>query len=537
MIGPPGCGKTTYVARQATLAVDKYGRDKVVICSLTGAAAKEAAGRKTDVAPENIGTLHAHCFRLLGRPKLATSKDIDAFNAEHPWSKISRASVARMEGDDPGEPGGEDLQDSGGELYSEYDLLRSRLIDRAVWPQRCRVLDTAWTEFKREREVVDFTDLIELGVSELPYAPGNPDVLFADEVQDFSRLELQLVRSWARHCESSVLVGDPLQSIYGWRGADPEILAGARAASSIVLSQSYRVSKAVHAFARRISRGLPGGDVRYLPTEAAGSVRNCPSHSYPHPESVVGEIERAAADNKRLMILATCSYMLRPLVEVLKARGVPFHNPFCPARWNPLTPAENVSTLWRLLAFLRPFGAGRNMFVPEWTAEEVRLWVPMLRASTMAHGAKKRLAELDDRANVEAAILEAFEGKPLDAIFRGDVEALGWLRSHFVGRYQKSTVYPLRVIARVGAERIAEEVRQTPRDRRWPILGTIHSVKGGEADTVLLFPDLSSKGFQQSRRAGWHGIQAIRRAFYVGCTRARETLVVGSPFSSRAVSL
>jgi hypothetical protein len=53
-------------------------------------------------------------------------------------------------------------------------------------------------------------------------------------------------------------------------------------------------------------------------------------------------------------------------------------------------------------------------------------------------------------------------------------------------------------------------------------------VKGGEADVVYLFPDLSASGIRQ-----WEGPRhdrdAIIRLAYVMTTRARETLVICDP--------
>lgn len=57
------------------------------------------------------------------------------------------------------------------------------------------------------------------------------------------------------------------------------------------------------------------------------------------------------------------------------------------------------------------------------------------------------------------------------------------------------------------------------------VIGTIHSVKGGEANTVFLFPDISFAA-NQEREDGVAGEDAVRRMFYVGMTRAAEKLVL-----------
>jgi superfamily I DNA/RNA helicase len=58
------------------------------------------------------------------------------------------------------------------------------------------------------------------------------------------------------------------------------------------------------------------------------------------------------------------------------------------------------------------------------------------------------------------------------------------------------------------------------------IPGTIHSVKGGEAQTVILIPDLSLAAVKPY----WAGETAsIGRLFYVAMTRASERLLLCRP--------
>jgi hypothetical protein len=55
------------------------------------------------------------------------------------------------------------------------------------------------------------------------------------------------------------------------------------------------------------------------------------------------------------------------------------------------------------------------------------------------------------------------------------------------------------------------------------VVGTIHSVKGGQADHVYLFPDLSAAGDREYMGAAR---DRIIRLGYVGMTRARQTLTL-----------
>ena len=56
-------------------------------------------------------------------------------------------------------------------------------------------------------------------------------------------------------------------------------------------------------------------------------------------------------------------------------------------------------------------------------------------------------------------------------------------------------------------------------------VGTIHSVKRGQADVVYLFPDLNRAGLATYERPG-RDRDSILRLFYVSATRAREMLYI-----------
>ena len=68
------------------------------------------------------------------------------------------------------------------------------------------------------------------------------------------------------------------------------------------------------------------------------------------------------------------------------------------------------------------------------------------------------------------------------------------------------------------------------------VVGTIHSVKGGEADDVIIFPDISLAG-QREVEASSDGRDAAIRQFYVGMTRARERLIICNPAGRFHVSI
>ena len=108
-----------------------------------------------------------------------------------------------------------------------------------------------------------------------------------------------------------------------------------------------------------------------------------------------------------------------------------------------------------------------------------------------------------------------FEFSDEEIPFGGDLDAaLLWFTESLVPSKQKTYEFPERCI-RAGHAAMMERPMVT--------VGTIHSVKGGEADSVFLFPDLSASGANEYFRKG-EGRDAAIRLMYVGGTRARENL-------------
>ena len=112
---------------------------------------------------------------------------------------------------------------------------------------------------------------------------------------------------------------------------------------------------------------------------------------------------------------------------------------------------------------------------------------------------------------------EVFEPDILSAVVQQNV---GWLQARATPQRRKGMELPMQIYRRGGQEllKLKPEI----------IVGTIHSVKGGEADSVYLFPDLSLQGGEQWIRRGPRR-DSVLRCFYVGMTRARHRLTILQP--------
>jgi superfamily I DNA/RNA helicase len=537
--GSPGCGKTTNLSRQVARAVAKYGPEAVLITSFSRAAAAELAGRDLPVGGDRIGTLHSHCYRALGGPEIAEA-NVEDWNKENPQLAITpEKKHGKLDGEKAGQEDDSTPAKDGDDLLQQLNRFRGLMIAPEYWPKIARDFAEKWTKYKRENGLLDFTDLIEAALRDIAIAPGNPAVLFADEAQDLNRMQLSLIRKWGERANYFIVAGDDDQTIYSFTGATPEAFLDPDIPDDhkIILKQSYRVPEAVHGLANRlIHRVTRRQEKTYLARPARGSVERLTRGSYKSPEyfilkTATEHLERGQS----IMFLASCSFMLRPLVKVLRANAIPFWNPYRKANgfWNPIRIGNRGSTANRVLSLLVAHPDYGQDHRP-WTHGDLMAWAECLASKgVLRHGAKKKLSTCDVARQVAPEDLNAiFEPAALDSLmeaYEGDSRMLlDWWQSRINVEYFDRAKYPSDVARRRGPTALLAQPRV--------VVGTIHSVKGGQADVVYLFPDLSQAGAAQYARSG-PPCDSVIRLFYVGATRARETLYICQRETGMAVSL
>ncbi|MCK6581440.1 MAG: UvrD-helicase domain-containing protein, partial [Anaerolineae bacterium] len=87
-----------------------------------------------------------------------------------------------------------------------------------------------YEQYKKKRGLIDYTDM-ETYVSRLLRIDSvrdalrdELDLLLVDEFQDTSPIQLDIFLQLSRLARHSIWVGDPKQSIYGFRGAEPALM-------------------------------------------------------------------------------------------------------------------------------------------------------------------------------------------------------------------------------------------------------------------------------------------------------------------------
>ncbi len=250
----PGTGKTRTLTAKIADLVSRKGVDpgSILALTFTNKAARELTERIDTFLPvlsgpsENQGvlsaTFHAFCLLIL--------KQYNGFDASIADDTLRLSLIGRAMG---GTPAAAKIR--------QMDLAISRckqmLLDPSgdlekivPLPPAFSSVYLAYQALCLEQDVVDFEELIRLTVEMLEKDPVIRDriqtrfqFVFVDEYQDLNYAQYVLTRQLARNSRLMV-IGDPDQSIYGFRGSDnryfKDFSTDFPGCEKIILRQNYR---------------------------------------------------------------------------------------------------------------------------------------------------------------------------------------------------------------------------------------------------------------------------------------------------------
>lgn len=252
VIGTPGSGKTRVITERICYLVQHYkiSPSNILVITFTKAAAIEMKKRYNNIVGEisgkvQFGTFHAIFFMIL---KVAYN-----FTAANIISDSTKRSILReivssidIEIHDENEflddlevkisliKGGmkDCTEDIIKKIYDKYqnELMRQRLIDFDDMLVYCYELLS-----KRE-------DILNMWQRQYPF-------ILIDEFQDINSIQYEVIKLLAKPFNNLFIVGDDDQSIYGFRGAKPDImqqfLKDYKDAKQYILSVNYRCISSV----------------------------------------------------------------------------------------------------------------------------------------------------------------------------------------------------------------------------------------------------------------------------------------------------
>jgi len=254
-----GSGKTRVLVHRIAYLIGACGipAESILAVTFTNKAAGEMRERVEkllgpDAAGIWVSTFHATCVRILRREagQLGLSRGFAIYDEDDALATVKEA--LRRRGLDPKTCDPRRLRWRI-DQWKNAGVLPAQASSEAADLEAEEAAETyaVYQRLLREANALDFGDLI-LQVVEL--FDRFPQVLehyqrrwqyvLVDEYQDTNRVQYRLVRQLARASANLCVVGDPQQSIYGWRGADiRNILDFERdfpAAQVVALERNYR---------------------------------------------------------------------------------------------------------------------------------------------------------------------------------------------------------------------------------------------------------------------------------------------------------
>lgn len=569
VIAGAGSGKTRVLTSKIAWLIGACGvkPHKILALTFTNKAAREMLSRVKllvgdDLHGMQVSTFHSYGLRFLrtypsALEHLGRNSSFNIFDRSDQRAVV-RAEARRL---------GMDIKPAeAGAILERISRTKSACDPATLEPtidERFRDLYFAYEESLASANAFDFDDLM---IAPLHVMLTMPDVLererarvewtLVDEYQDVNVPQYELLRSLAGHTGRVMAVGDPDQSIYGWRGADMSLIMNFEhdfpGAHVVVLDQNYRstgfILDAANAVIKhntnRYEKDLWTGASQGRPVKVM-MARNDDEES----RFIADEIERLADDGYRyseMAILYRMNALSRTYEQTLLERGIP-HRIVRGLAFFDRREVKDAVALLRLawsprdfaslerVANVPPRGIGKKgvetltSYLSLAEGEPRDVWREM-----RDHPPLKGKADVRGLASMMLAFLE-------DGTLSGSIELLlndfGY-REFIAGEYpddfedRLDNVMELLSIATDDGT-VPEVLSQislfTDADQNSMQdgvgLSTLHAAKGLEFPVVFLV-GFEEGVFPSMRSTDEGGMEEERRLCYVGMTRARERLYI-----------
>ena len=345
VLAGPGSGKTLTIVNRVKYLIEKQKvrPEEILGVTFTRFAAAEMKSRlclvmgKRDL-PVTVGTFHGIYYGIL---KWAYRMNQENILSETEKYQILRGVInkERMEIFDE-----EDfIQDIAAEIGK---VKNNRIPLEEFVSEKCsadafRNIYRNYEQHRKELKKIDFDDMLVLCYE---LFQSRPDVLaqwqkkfryiLIDEFQDINRIQYDVIRMLAQPENNLFVVGDDDQAIYGFRGADSELMLGFGKdfpdAKQILLGMNYRstanivqnslklIENNVERYSKKLEANREGGSCLHI-QEVKDPVEEA--------EYVLEEIQKCKENGikeEEIAILFRVHTDARAVVEAMVERKIPF---------------------------------------------------------------------------------------------------------------------------------------------------------------------------------------------------------------------
>lgn len=234
VLAGPGTGKTQTLMGRVTRLLNANEHPRRILClTFTRRAAGEMrerlkALRGEDAQLPQAGTLHSLCFDYWKHAYSETPVVLSEESAKKLFAETNPDMEAKHVG----------------HYWNKYNLIREKLEEM---PEELYEAHINYGNQKNHWNLLDYTDLLEFMLEQtgaptfrLPYTN-----ILVDEVQDLTPLQLAVIKGMAPEKGYGVFcIGDPKQSIYGFRGATDDVESTLKdfwpGLTTVTLADNYR---------------------------------------------------------------------------------------------------------------------------------------------------------------------------------------------------------------------------------------------------------------------------------------------------------
>ncbi|KAL8834527.1 MAG: hypothetical protein Q9170_003709 [Blastenia crenularia] len=349
ILAPPGSGKTKTLTSRVAYLIEHHGYKpwNILCLTFTIKSSREMKERLAKLLGNGteaklvLGTFHSVCRRYLVTygQLIGISKGFGIADSSDSLSIIKRI-VKRMHCNIDAKVAQSRISSSKskGIGYADFsiDTNKKKNIDQHEFTQ----VFEAYENQLEQANLLDYDDLL-LRCSELlrqhPLCVSNVEAVLIDEFQDTNVVQFELMKLFATQQKRITTVGDPDQSIYGWRSAEIKNLAKMKREYSdtlvIHLEDNYRSSGAILLAAQEvIEQDVSRPSKSLLPTHCPGTspvLRRLPSSDV-EASWIVSEIKRTIGltggmlKHLDFVILLRSAALSRHIESAMGKAGIPY---------------------------------------------------------------------------------------------------------------------------------------------------------------------------------------------------------------------
>ena len=267
LLASPGSGKTTTIIMRIGYMIEVLGihPSRIKAVTFSKASANDMKARFAKFFPHlpavDFSTIHSLAYEVV-RKKLMD--DGVSFALLEETSKNSHLSKKRILSEIFEQKNNTKItEDQLEELITYISFIKNKMLPEGEWalpevkvPKKVEIVK-AYEHYKREgthQLLIDFDDMLVMANDIFAHHPNilaiyerRYDYVLTDESQDTSAVQHAIIEKLVAKHQNLCVVADEDQSIYSWRGAEPEYLLNFKrvypSAQLLFMTQNYRSSQ------------------------------------------------------------------------------------------------------------------------------------------------------------------------------------------------------------------------------------------------------------------------------------------------------